>query len=225
MISKLFAVCALCLCSLAANNTWAQTRYITDSLMVPMRSGPGNEYRIINSRVRSGTRLQILDEPPGDWAQIKLASGAEGWIRKQYLQASPIAEAQLEAARAKQAQAEATLAAKTQELAALQKAHEELQKISSHVQNEHSSLSTEYQNLKILSEDAVNLSTRYRDLLAEHEVLMTQHDALKAENDNLRSDQTISHGLYAIALLLAGMLLAIILPMFRPRKRYSDQIL
>ncbi|BCD98915.1 TIGR04211 family SH3 domain-containing protein [Marinagarivorans cellulosilyticus] len=225
MNSKIFVLSAILLSTLFSSNSWAQTRYITDSLMVPLRSGPGNEFRIINSRIRSGTKLQVLDEPTGDWAQVKLPAGTEGWIRKQYLQNSPVAKTLLENAQAKQAQAEATLAAKTQELTELQNKHAELKKISSHVQSEHASLSTEYQNLKILSEDAVNLSSRYRDLLAEHEVLLTQHDALKAENDNLRSDQTISHGLYAIALLLAGMLLAIVLPMFRPRKRYSDQIL
>lgn len=225
MISKIFVLCVVLLSSLTASNSWAQTRYITDSLMVPVRSGPGNEFRIINSRIRSGTRMQLLDEPAGDWAQVKLPAGTEGWIRKQYLQSSPVAQTLLESAQAKQAQAEATLAAKTQELTALQAQHADLKKISGHVQGEHASLSAEYQNLKILSEDAVNLSSRYRDLLAEHEVLLTQHDALKAENDNLRSDQTVSHGLYAIALLLAGMLLAIVLPMFRPRKRYSDQIL
>lgn len=203
----------------------AATQYVTDEMMVPMRSGAGNEFRIINSRIKSGTAVTILSEPEGDWAEIRLSTGQEGWMRKQYLQDSPIAKTQVESALAKKAKAEQELADVKAKLIELEKKHQSLQSTYKATQEAHATTTADYQSLKILSEDAVNLSTRYRDLLAEHEVLMTQHDALKAENDNLRDDQTISHGLYAIALLLGGMLLAVLLPMFRPRKRYSDQIL
>lgn len=211
--------------ALAAAPLFAATQYVTDDMMVPLRSGAGNEFRIINSRIRSGTQVTVLSEPAGDWAEVRLSSGQEGWMRKQYLQNSPVAKTLVESAEARKTKAEQELAQTKAKLAELEQQHQSLQQSYQATQEAHATTTADYQSLKILSEDAVNLSTRYRDLLAEHEVLMTQHDALKAENDNLRNDQTISHGLYAIALLLGGMLLAILLPMFRPRKRYSDQIL
>lgn len=211
--------------ALLISPAFAATQYVTDDMMVPMRSGAGNEFRIINSRIRSGTPVTVLSEPEGDWAQIRLENGQDGWMRKQYLQTSPVAKARLEAAQASQARAERALAEAKTKLTELEQKHQALQESHQATQQAYAATTADYQSLKVLSEDAVNLSTRYRDLLAEHEVLLTQHDALKVENDNLRSDQTISHGLYAIALLLGGMLLAILLPMFRPRKRYSDQIL
>lgn len=203
----------------------AETQYVSDSVMVPIRSGAGNEFRIINSRIPTGTALEILSNPPGDWAEVKTANGTQGWIRKQYLQATPIAKTLLDKARTQQTSAEQKLAGTIKELQTLQQQHNELLNINDTTQKSHSDLSIKYQNLRILSEDAVNLSQRYQALLADHEVLLTQHDALKAENDNLRNDQTISHGLYAVALLLSGVVLTIILPLFRPRRRYSDQIL
>ena len=203
----------------------AETQYVTDSLMVPMRSGAGNEFRIINSRIKSGTAMQILESPAGDWAHVKLNTGVDGWIRKQYLQKTPVAQTQLASAQKKQADAEAKLAEQTALLTSLQAKQNELEQTSGRTEQQHAELITNYQNLKMLSEDAVNLNERYQHLLAEHEVLLTKHDALKAENDNLRNDQKISNGLYAVALVFAGMFAAVILPMFRRNKRYSDQIL
>lgn len=211
--------------ALTAAPLLAATQYVTDDMMVPLRSGAGNEFRIINSRIRSGTQVTVLSDPDGDWTEVRLSSGQEGWMRKQYLQNSPIAKTLVETAEARKIKAEQELTQAKTKLADLEQKHKSLQQSYQATQEAHATTTADYQSLKILSEDAVNLSTRYRDLLAEHEVLMTQHDALKAENDNLRNDQTISHGLYAIALLLGGMLLAILLPMFKPRKRYSDQIL
>jgi SH3 domain protein len=221
---NLFSI-SLTLYAVVATYANAETRYVTDNMMVPLRSGAGSEFRIINSRITSGTQLQLLDEPPGDWANVRLPSGTEGWMRKQYLQRTPVAKTLLDQAQKKEAAAQVLLASKTAQLTELQSKYAELHTLSTRLEQENTTLGSDFQNLKVMSEDAINLSTRYRDLLADHEVLLTQHDALKAENDNLRSDQTISHGLYAIALLMAGMVIAIILPMLRPRKRYSDQIL
>lgn len=213
-------------CLLAQSHlVFSQTRYVTDDMMISMRSGPGNEFRIINSRIKTGTKLTLIDAPQGDWSKVRTANGSEGWIRKQYVQTQPVAKILLEAAQNQRVVAEKKATEAKQQLAELQQKHTNLLGASQNTKAAHVQLSTEYQNLKILSEDAVNLSQRYQNLLAEHEILMTKHDALTAENDRLRSDQTISHGLYAIALLLGGMLIAILLPLFKPQKRYADQIL
>ncbi len=221
VLSVLFGVCLLAKSPLA----YSQTRYVTDNMMISMRSGPGNEFRIINSRIKTGTQLTLIDSPQGDWSKVKTVNGSEGWIRKQYIQTQPVAKILLEQAQSQRTAAEQKATELEQQFAVLQQQHADLLGASENTKSAHTQLNTEYQNLKILSEDAVNLSQRYQSLLAEHEILMTKHDALTAENDRLRSDQTISHGLYAIALLLGGMLLAILLPLLKPQRRYADQIL
>lgn len=224
-IKTALAITAVLLLTLSSHSVLAEIHYVSDNVMVPLRAGAGNEFRIINSRIRSGTKMELLDNPSGDWAQVRMIDGTEGWIRKQYLQRQPVAQILLDDAQKKREAAEAKLAEQTAQLTELENKYSTLLASTSSATRQHTELNTEYQNLKALSQDTINLSRRYQTLLAEHEVLLTQHDALIAENDGLRSDQTISHGLYAIALLLGGMILAIVLPMLRPRKRYSDTIL
>ncbi len=203
----------------------ADTRTVSDKQLVTLRTGAGNEFRIINSRIQTGTKVTVIEEPSGDWIKVRIEDGTLGWMRKQYLQKGPIAQELLSSAEQKQATAEAQLNEVNQAYAELKAKHNELEQLTGRAQKQQEDLVTNYQNLKMLSEDAVQLNERYQRLLAEHEVLLTKHDALKAENDNLHNDQRISHGLYAVALLIGGMIIAVILPSLRRRKRYSDQIL
>ncbi|MDZ7923751.1 MAG: TIGR04211 family SH3 domain-containing protein [Marinagarivorans sp.] len=203
----------------------ADTRTVTDKQLVTLRSGAGNEFRIINSRIPTGAKVTVQEEPNGDWIKVRIANGTQGWMRKQDLQKDPTAQELLDNAEKKQAAAEAQLGEVSQAFNELKAKHNELEQITGRAQKQQEDLVTNYQNLKMLSEDAVQLNERYQRLLAEHEVLLTKHDALKAENDNMHKDQRISHGLYAVALLIGGMILAVILPSLRRRKRYSDQIL
>ena len=76
----------------------ADIRYITDVAYVPMRSGAGNDYRIIHYGLKSGLKLNVLEYPDGDWAKVQTPSGREGWIQKQYLVKKPIASDLLEKA-------------------------------------------------------------------------------------------------------------------------------
>ncbi|WP_394203365.1 TIGR04211 family SH3 domain-containing protein [Marinagarivorans algicola] len=222
--STLFALCTLMLSAVSLNSQ-AVDNYVTDNFFVPLRSGAGNDFRITNSRIRSGTKLIILESPPGDWAKIQLPGGTQGWMRKQYILNGPTAKMQLNAALSAQKAAEEQLVKYTALLNQLQSQHRDLQKNSGSTDKQFADLSARFQNLKMLSEDAVNLNTRYRNLLAEHEVLMTQQDALKAENDMLRNDQTVKHWIYAFLLIIAGVVLTLIIPALRPPKRHSNQIL
>ncbi len=76
----------------------AAERYVSDELRVSVRSGKGDDYRIIEV-LPSGAAVETL-ETGETWARVRTPNGQEGWMRRQYLQAEPIAEAKLERARA-----------------------------------------------------------------------------------------------------------------------------
>ena len=79
-------------------NAYAEKSYVSDSFFVSIRSGAGNEFRIINSRIRSGTPLTVLENPAGDWTKVQLPNNTQGWMRKQYIINKPTAKLQLDAA-------------------------------------------------------------------------------------------------------------------------------
>jgi SH3-like domain-containing protein len=61
----------------------AQTVYVTDDLRIAMRSGPGDEFRVLRILV-AGTELEEVErsEP---WVRVSLAGGPEGWVQSRYL--------------------------------------------------------------------------------------------------------------------------------------------
>ena len=73
----------------------AQTLYVYDSPKVDLRSGAGNQYRILDF-LKSGTAMEKLGEE-GDWVQVRTGD-REGWVRGEYLTPEPASRDQLERA-------------------------------------------------------------------------------------------------------------------------------
>ena len=66
------------------------TQYVSDRVLVPVRSGPGADYRIVNRGLPSGTALLVYDQnDDGEWTEIETRGGTRGWIPTQYLQNEP----------------------------------------------------------------------------------------------------------------------------------------
>ncbi|HKT74696.1 MAG TPA: TIGR04211 family SH3 domain-containing protein [Steroidobacteraceae bacterium] len=71
----------------AAPAAHADPVYIIEQLVVNVVSGPeGGGERV--ATVKSGDRLELLDRQ-GEQSHVKLANGAEGWIRSSYLSVDP----------------------------------------------------------------------------------------------------------------------------------------
>lgn len=222
MFKKLFAALAI---ALVCTSSWAQTRYISDVVLVPVRSGAGNQYRIIHSGIKSGTKMTVLEEDPsGDWTKIRTERGMEGWVRTQYLTNSPTAALQLEQAQATLNQALERAETLEQRLSELQTEHQSLSQQAAQDSSERDTYAEELRELRELSADAVNLNQRYRELLQRHELIQTEFDAIKAENDRLKADQTINQWLFGAGLMILGMILMLILPALKPKKRHSEWV-
>ena len=63
-----------------------EVAWVSDKQFVPLRSGEGNEFRIVHRGLPSGTQLTInrVNEDSG-YTQVTTAGGTQGWIRSQYL--------------------------------------------------------------------------------------------------------------------------------------------
>ena len=66
------------------------TQYISDIVLVPVRSGAGSEFRIVNRGLPSGTPLLVYGQSDdGEWTEVETRGGTRGWIPTQYLQQEP----------------------------------------------------------------------------------------------------------------------------------------
>lgn len=69
--------------ALSAAPARAETRYVSDDLSITMRSGKGNEFRILKV-LKTGTPAEVLEED-GNYLKIRTEDGEEGWVLSQYM--------------------------------------------------------------------------------------------------------------------------------------------
>lgn len=203
-----------------------ETVYVSDVLYVPLRSGASIEYRIINAALKSGTKLARLEQSEdGVWSKVRIGNGpkaVEGWIRNQYVAKEMTSQLKLTLTETKLARSEKQNAEVKSLNKKLKKENSALTRKGNQASQSKSQISRELEALKQLSSSAVELDKNYQELLQKHEVTQTQRDSLLAENDQLKSDQSLSFLLYGAGILLLGVFLAIILPLLKPKKGYSE---
>ena len=61
----------------------AETQYVSDQLIITMREGMGNQFKIIKT-LKAGTPLEIIEEDEL-YLRVRTESGSEGWVLKQYI--------------------------------------------------------------------------------------------------------------------------------------------
>ncbi len=197
------------------------TRYITDQLHVPMRSGKGNEFRILHSGLPSGTKLALLEDAPDEgWSRVRTPSGEEGWVRRQYLVSEPVAEIKLQKAEADLARFEAMDLGG--EVRRLEGENQKLSNALTAEQEKSQQLAKELKELKALSADAVTLNQRHQKLLHQHELLKQEQVMAEAEIQRLSGSESQKWYMYGALSVGLGAILAMIAPHFRPRRRRSE---
>ncbi len=227
MNKSIIILVALCLwAGLGATPVVAQDRYISDVLFVPLRSGMGNQYRIVHRGLRSGEPLELIREAEGDdgetWSLVRTTDGEEGWIRNQFLVSEPTASIQLTTV-------ERRVESLAREKRQLEQRVSELSEENTRLQEALDTLRTEYQNLQIeheeleaVSSGAVNLHEQHRELNEAYQLLQTRADVLQAENEMLKRERRYYDWLFGGAILLSGVILSFILQALGKRRRKSE---
>jgi len=200
----------------------AEYRWVADSIYLPLRSGQGTQYRII-ANLKTGTRLTLLSEDPrSEWVKVETASGTAGYVLRQHLLDTPTAAQQL--------------AGTKTELESLRKQFNELKlQLDSSRSDEESlgqalrtseqgfeQLQQQYDELKRISSNAVTLHERHSELLHSHEMLKTELEVLKAANARLQADARNTFFLYGVGAVLLGVVITLVVPHLRRRRRFSE---
>lgn len=59
------------------------TQYVSDNLIITVRSGMGEEFRILKT-LKTGTPVEVLEES-SKYYKVRTTDGTEGWALKQYI--------------------------------------------------------------------------------------------------------------------------------------------
>ena len=216
-----FAITLTTLLLLLATTAMAQDiRYVSDKQYIPLRSGPGSDYRITHRGIPSGTRMTIARlSKDGVFAEITTAKGTSGWIRTQYLMTEPPAQNKLDAAVKKAADLQKKNAALATEATALKTERVDVLNQIQSTDGQLDEVSRELTQLKQISGNAVQLDIDNRRLIVETETLKSELEMHRAENQRLQdrlNSEAFMNG--ALAVLL-GVIIALVVPRLWPKRR------
>lgn len=215
---------ALCLTLLTALSlpaaVSAETRYISDRIHVPLRSGESIRHRIVHRGLPSGTKLELVSESEETgYSKVRTNSGLEGYIQTQYLVSKPVARIQLIGAKKELAAIKSRNDALEEKLKAAQASDENTELKVQQLQAENSELSKELEKIKRISANAVKLNSDNKTLVESNQRLKDQVDVLKTDNARLRSQYENDEFLNGAFAVVIGVLITLLVPRLWPKRK------
>ena len=205
----------------APSLVYAETKYVIDEHVFPLRSGKTTGYRIIKN-LKSGTPVQVLKENrEGDWLRVQTSSGKEGWIESRYLRSTPSSKdqlAKLQNMLNRMKQSGTSLEAR---LIDMEQKNESLESEKRTLTNSNASLDKKLKKITELSKNAIRLDRTNNELLQKNQQFEIDIEQLAAERDKLKYDNRNTGLKLGALILIAGIVLGVVGPMFKPSKKNS----
>ncbi len=183
----------------------AETRFV--EVEVTLRSGQGTEFEIVRM-IRSGTPLEVLESNSRTgYSRVQMPGGTGGWVLTRYLTSNPVGAEQLVAAR--------------QTVDQLTRENRELTGERNRYMTEADNLAAELARLKDLSANALALEDSNQQFQAR--LKRADETIAKLEKDNARLSSTGNRDWFLAGggVLVIGILLGVILPRLRWRRKRS----
>ncbi len=211
----------------------ADTLYVSDQLVITVREGQGNEYKIIKT-LKTGTPVEVIEESE-DHMLVRTKDGKEGWVLKRYLTADTPKEeiiaglqVQIESLKKKIKELESGRKSVQDQLAIARQDHATKQtELSASVEDKDSEIESLRKNLEDLtskynyfleqSKDAVAAVKERDELAGEKAALVSERDILKRENDRLNERMMIYWFLAGAGVFFLGWMSG---KLSRKKKRY-----
>lgn len=217
LISCSLIAITLCLPFMAQAQT---TRYVSDELEITMRNGQGIKFGI-KKMLQSGTRLDVLETDPTGYSKVRTPDGATGWVLTRYLSNSPSARNQLEASQQRVANLELEISKYKEEISALSNQNTDVDSQNLSLREKSQRLSKELDDLRRTASNAVALENENRQLKEKLQQIDHENQSLVIENNALKDNDTRNWFLVGAAVLFSGILLGLILPRLRVRRKDS----
>ncbi|SEA24866.1 SH3 domain protein [Desulfuromusa kysingii] len=206
-----YILCTL-LFVLLASSAYAATGYISDQLIVTVRSGKGNEYKILET-LPTATPVEILEE---DNAYVKVITpkGTEGYIQRHYVSKTSPKSVQISQLKNTIKTLEEKLQDEQQRLQTneedtntYQQQIIDLSTQRDQIRKEHEKVASEYKNLLSKSDNVLNLSTENDKLIEENNRLNSELLLLREENQNFHRSNMIQWFLAGGGVLFLGWII------------------
>jgi SH3 domain protein len=204
--------CILSLFLAVAGSVQAETRYVSDQILITLRRGPGTEYKILKN-LQTGTPLEVLEDGE-TWLKVRHQDGTDGYVLRQYLTGElpktlVIARLQREKERLQSRIDELGTRAQgwTAEKEELQRQISDIQQAFRKEKSERLTVSSNYTNLQEAAKNVSELLAERERLKAENEKYAGELQQLREENGKLLRKAIVKWFLAGGGVLLVGWLM------------------
>lgn len=213
-VGQLAGVAGLIMVTVSAS---AATRYVSDELSINMRRGPGTSYRI-TELLTAGDRVETRSESEG-WTEIRTEDGDTGYVLTRFLSENPAARTRIADMQAQTEALEQENAELKEELSEALSGSEELGDTKRKLVTENERLSSDLQQLRETSADAIRISEENEEFREQIMSMRSELERLRHQNEALQSRR---EGMKIGALILVGgIVVGLVLPLFRRRRKNS----
>ena len=196
------------------------TRYVSDQLEITMRDGQGVKYGI-KSVLISGDRLDLIEVDSSGYSKVRNTDGVEGWVLTRYLMNAPSVRNLVADSDQKVANLELELAETKEELQDLSIKVTKSDSENMTLKETSQRLKKELDSLKITASGSIALDNENIQLKEQIQQNHHRTQALTLENTAIKNSDGQSWFLIGVAVLLGGIILGLILPRIRFRRKNS----
>jgi SH3 domain protein len=200
-------------------NAQAETQYVSDRLEITMRSGKSTSHGITRM-LRSGTPVEVLEvDAKAGYTKVRVAGGKEGWVLSRFLMKGPAARERLAASEKKQAELELENRQMATAFNALKEEKESLIQKGESLELESRKVGQELAEIRRTASSALALDNENKELKGRAIALERKLQALQQENEGLKDRTARDWFMVGAAVVLLGILVGLIIPRIRWRKK------
>ncbi|SFF02353.1 TIGR04211 family SH3 domain-containing protein [Nitrosomonas sp. Nm166] len=206
-------------CTLYSLLVSAETRYVSDQLEVTLRKGPSLSHAIVRM-LKSGTALEVLEiDAETGHTRVKTNGGVEGWILSRYLSAEPTARMQLERMFKEIGPADNPDHSVLSQLKTIKSEYESAHQRIAKLESENKQLEAQLASIKKTSANVLSIDEENKKLHQKLAMTEERLNNLQLENIELGDHRQKDWLITGALILVGGLLLGLILPLFTRRKR------
>lgn len=204
-----------------AGNAVAETRYVSDTLEITMRSGKGTNFGITRM-LRSGTPLEVLEvDKKTGYTRVRTKTGKEGWVLSRFLMNGRAARERLAAAEKDLAELELENRKLTTAMATMTEEKSGLEKNLQKLEGESRGVNQELSEIKRTASSALAIDSENKELKGRMVSLERQLQTVQQENEALKDRTARDWFMVGAAVVLLGIIVGLIIPKIRFRKKSS----
>jgi len=183
----------------------AETLYVSDVLKLTVRTGEGQDYKII-AVIQSGQTVDVLQRED-EWALVRLDDGKEGWVLTRYLTSRITNNVKLRWLQKKHKALTVQTATLLEENTKLKEKNKKFKTDLNKTQNRAKELNISYEALKTESADYIKLKSKYTKAASQLAEYAEKSELLEKELTKLEFRRTIRWFLAGASVLLIGFLI------------------